>query len=96
MLQGAGPLAGLRYVLSGDIGELALSRAAEAALAAPDPAEVAPALLRLQDAGLDPQPFLAAVSRTAPAPGAAGGVTARPGGVAPDDPDWIAMRKICG
>ena len=96
LLRDAGPLAGLRYVFSADIGEPALSNAAEAALIAPDPAELAPALLRLEAAALDPQPFLAAFDRTATAPGAADGAAAPPARPALADPDWIAMRKICG
>jgi hypothetical protein len=58
LMQAAGTLASLRYVLTGDLGEPALLRAAEAAARAPGPAEMARASAR--PAGSRPAPDLLA------------------------------------
>ncbi|MCB1376445.1 MAG: hypothetical protein KDJ78_20120, partial [Rhodobacteraceae bacterium] len=66
--------------------------AAVAALRPPAPEEIAAAMQRLQDAGIDPVPFAVAAAGIDP--------SARPlpeGGSPPllDAPDWTALKGLC-
>ena len=94
LLAGVGPAADLRYLVTGDFTEPALARAASAALAPPQAAEIPAAFSRLAAAGFDPRPFDAALGRAglpqqSPAP---------PGSPAQPlaDRDWVALQGICG
>ncbi len=90
-MRSAGPFGDLAFVLTGRVGEATLRRATAAALRPPPPEEVAGAIRRLQDAGIDPRPFAAA----------AGGMDAaalsarRAGPALLDAADWAALRAVC-
>ncbi len=91
LLRAAGPLAELRYLVTGSFPDAALARAADAVLAPPAAAEAVPALARLAASGLDPAPFAAAL--------AAAGLPAAPvppaGGAAIPARDRAALRDAC-
>ena len=93
LMRSAGLFGDLAFVVTGRIGEAALGRAATDALRPPAPEEVAAAMLRLQDAGIDPVPFAAAAGGIDPA------AAPRPAtGMEPviDSGDWAALKEICG
>ncbi|MCB1372169.1 MAG: hypothetical protein KDJ83_14855 [Rhodobacteraceae bacterium] len=92
LMRSAGLFGDLAFMVTGRLGEATLGRAAAAALRPPAPEEIAAAMQRLQDAGIDPVPFAVA----------AGGIdpSARPlpeGGSPPllDAPDWTALKGLC-
>jgi hypothetical protein len=92
LMQSAGPFGDLAFMVTGRIGEAALGRAAADALRPPAPEEVAAAMLRLQDAGIDPAPFGVA----------AGGIDAAavPHPATGEEPlldsgDWAGVKEVC-
>ncbi len=92
LMAAVGPLANLRYVLTGRISDAALARAVRAALVAPAPEEIAAAYDRLRAAGLSTVPFADGLRRA--------GIEAPPatadGAAALSDQDWVALQGLCG
>lgn len=92
LMTAIGPMAGLRYLLTGAVEDGTLARAAKPALGAPAPDEIAGAMARLDAAGLPTAPFAAGLARA--------GIDAPPGSdvgtpaLAPDA--WTALRRLCG
>ncbi|HMR62029.1 hypothetical protein [Amaricoccus sp.] len=93
LMRRAGLFGDLAFVVTGRLGEAALGRAAAEALRPPAPEEVAAAMRRLQDAGIDPLPFGVAAggidSAALPPPGAGAEPLLDAGG-------WAAVKGICG
>ncbi|MBP7240652.1 hypothetical protein [Amaricoccus sp.] len=91
LMAAVGPFADLRYVLTGRLGEPALGRAVEAAMASPGPVEIEAAFERLRTAGLPTAPFADGLRRI--------GLEAPPasaeGGEALSDRDWVALQGLC-
>jgi hypothetical protein len=92
LMTAIGPMAGLRYLVTGRIEDGPLARAAKPALAPPAPAEIAAAFATLDAAGLPTAPFAAGLDRAgiAAPEGTADGAEALP----PEA--WAALRRLCG
>jgi hypothetical protein len=91
LMDDVGSVAALRYVFSGALNEAALARATRAALAPPDPADVAAAYDRLEAAGIATAPFADGLRRfgfDAP-PGVTEGAPAL------GPADWAALKRLC-
>ncbi|MBP7001254.1 hypothetical protein [Amaricoccus sp.] len=87
-----GPVADLRYVLTGRLSEAALGRAIVAAMAPPTPVEIEAAFERLRVAGLPTAPFADGLRRAGhDAPPASA-----EGKAALSDRDWVALQGLCG
>jgi hypothetical protein len=96
-LDSLGPIAGLGFILTGNLGEPALAAAADSALQRPAPGEIARAADRLAAIGLDPRPFLdprrpEGIAAADPPPPPASAMPLSP---ALADADWVTLRQIC-
>lgn len=92
LMDAVGPVASLRYVLTGQLSEAALGKAIDDALAPPAPLEIEAAFERLRGAGLPTAPFADGLRRA--------GLEAPPasaeGRAALSDRDWVALQGLCG
>lgn len=92
LMDAAGPGASLRFLLTGQLSQGALDRAAAAAMAPPSVEEIGAAYERLRAAGLPTAPFADGLRRAGlPAPPAS-----TEGGVALPARDWAALKRLCG